>query len=114
MIATKENNLKEIFFRTCISSGLTEDLSIENADILFSARSSVSSTNSNNASATNDEVNRPSKVEIFVSSNDINSTRKSSMVNSTMAEDKSSVSELISQSYQEPVFRIHKFSEITS
>lgn len=115
LVATKENNLKEIYFKTCISAGSPDDYSIENTGMVFSARSSVSSTNSNTASAnTNEEVK--AKGEIILSSNEGNfSDRKNSMINSTMADDKSSsINDLISHSYLEPVFKIHKFSEITS
>ena len=115
LVATKENNLKEIFFKTCISSGSADDLSIDNPD-MFSTRSSVSSTNSNGVSVAPVCVNEASVTSNEGKEADPLSNRKSSMINSTMAEhDKSSsLNDLISHSYLEPVFRIHKFSEITS
>jgi hypothetical protein len=110
LVATKENNLKEVYFKTYISSGSSDDLNIDNTGMVFSARSSVSSTNSN----TTNEAK--AKAELALSENETNlSSRKNSMINSTMAEDKStSINDLISHSYLEPVFKIHKFSEITS
>ena len=115
LVATKENNLKEIYFKTCISSSPTDDFNIENQGMVFSARSSVSSTNSNTTSA-NTTDDAKVKDEIMLNSNDGNfSSRKNSMINSTMAEEKSSsINDLVSQSYLEPVFKIHKFAEISS
>ena len=115
LVATKENNLKEIYFKTCISSSPSDDFNIENTGMVFSARSSVSSTNSNTTSA-NTTDDAKVKDEMMLNSIDGNfSSRKNSMINSTMVEEKSSsINDLVSQSYLEPVFKIHKFAEISS
>lgn len=115
LVATKENNLKEIFFKTCFGGHLATDESrIENTgiDSILSARSSVSSSNSNHhqllqtlaqQANQNDELNEQGN-------------RKSSIINSTMmTDDKSTYSGIeYEYSYLDPVLKVHKFSKIKS
>lgn len=110
LVATKENNLKEIYFKTCFHSDSTENLSFENTDYILSTRSSVSSNNSNKVPNTG-ALNQNTQA----TTDDNSSKRKSSIINSIQfqGEEKSSINE-IGQTYLEPIFKIHRFTNISS
>lgn len=107
VVATKENNVKEVYFQNCFGSFTNNDeSSIENhmIDSITSPRSSVSS----NASNPNPNSN--------LATNDDEKNRKSSTVNSTnMTDDRSNYSSTdFDYNYIEPVLKVHKFSKVKS
>lgn len=109
VVATKENNVKEVYFQNSYGSFTNnEESSIENhmIDNTISPRSSVSSNASN-----------PNQISNLIA-NDGEKNRKCSAVNSTNMTDEKSNSNYSSTDleyiYIEPVLKIHKFSKVKS
>ncbi|CAF0713111.1 unnamed protein product [Brachionus calyciflorus] len=104
LVGTKENNVKEVYFKTCFCNLFTNDESsvdITGIESILSTRSSVSSNASNNHQNT------------FTSQEDGQTNRKNSVVNSTNITDDKSVysaneTEFL---YLEPVIKVHKLSK---
>lgn len=107
LVATKENNIKEVYFQTCYGSFFNNDeSSIDNngIDSIISPRSSVSS-NASNPNQINSQL-----------TNENEKNRKNSIANSTiMTDDKSNYSSTdLEYVFIEPVMKIHKFSKLKS
>lgn len=122
LISTKENNLKEIYFS--MTFGDLDASNSDNLDGVLSARSSVSSENSNTNSKylstpnVNNNNNNTTASTLTNNNDDYtlsNDNRKSSgITNSSLgAENKSNLSINDSDNYYlEPVNKIHKLSKI--